>query len=134
MKPGFVGLSAAITAAFLVLSPPCSAAEKRADPEETRLALVPLFAASTEFVPLDSGCAGDYGQRRRRAQIGDLLSMQLAYFFHGNNLVTGKCTGAIEKRCSVTIYRSFGEDVSSARIDFLVRDGRTRPELLRGAS
>jgi hypothetical protein len=100
-----------------------------ADPEQTRLALAPLLAAANEVIPPTSSCHGKYGQSGK-ATLGSLLSMQIAYLYRGNNAVTGKCIGAPDKRCSVTIDRSFGEDVSSAKIDFVVHAGKLRPSSL----
>jgi hypothetical protein len=92
-------------------------------PDQTRQALAALFAASSEIIPPASSCHGDYGQRGR-ARIGDLLSMEFAYLYRGENVVTGQCAGDRAKHCSVSIVHAFGEDVSSARIDFTIRGGR----------
>jgi hypothetical protein len=94
-----------------------------ADPQSTRQALGVLFAVANEVIPKTSTCHGDYGQRGRPT-LGDLLSMQLAYFYRGDNVVSGHCAGEHPRQCSVTISRSFGEDVSSARIGFAVRNGK----------
>jgi hypothetical protein len=115
-------LAALIVPFFAVLC--ASAAERReVDPEQTRLALVPLFAASNETIPGTSSCQGEYGQHGK-AKLGDLLSMQLAYFYRGSNVVSGQCAGDGQRRCSVTMSRSFGEDVSSTRVDFVVSGGK----------
>jgi hypothetical protein len=95
------------------------------NPEQTRRALLPLLAAAKEPIPAKSSCKGDYGQQGK-ARLGDLLGMQLAYLYRGDNVVSGACDGSREQRCSVSINRSFGEDVSSAKIEFIVRDGRLR--------
>jgi hypothetical protein len=56
--------------------------------------------------------------------------MQLAYLYRGKNVIKGRCRGAGNARCSLTISHAFGEDVSSALISFDVKNGKAQVETL----
>ncbi|NML16546.1 hypothetical protein [Azohydromonas caseinilytica] len=101
-----------------------------ADPEHTREALAWLLAASRVAIPGTSSCHGAYGERGV-ATVGGLLSMQLAYLYRGDNVLSGQCQGGPERHCVLNITHAFGEDRSSARIEFAVRSGRLSAGSLR---
>lgn len=90
------------------------------DPIETSKALSALFATSNTFIPESSTCQGSYGQPGR-ATVKDLLAIQLAYLYSGKNAIRGSCA---EKRCTVTVTHTLGEDVSSAVITFRLAQGK----------
>ena len=120
-----------VTALSLLPGLTCGGFADAADPDpfQTQQALAALFAASGVVIPLASTCRGEYGQRGK-ARIGDLLAVQFSYIYHGENIVSGHCSGAHPARCTVSINRAAGEDVSSATIDFVVRGGRLDPATL----
>lgn len=97
------------------------------DPLETKQALTHLFAASNEAIPESSSCHGDYGQEGK-AQVKDLLAVQLAYLYSGKNTIRGNCDAT---RCSVTINHSAGEDVSSANVTFRLKRGKASISTLK---
>lgn len=103
-----------------------SAAEPSADPIATRKTLAVLFASSNASIPKGSTCWGDYGQTGQ-PKIKDMLAMQLAYMYVGENLIEGKCADGL---CSITIKHSSGEDVSFAQIKFCIRKGRVNTATL----
>lgn len=97
------------------------------DPVATRNALTMLFASSNATIPKSSNCIGDYGQKGP-ATVKDLLAMQMAFLYAGENTIGGGCAAA---SCSITIRHSAGEDLSSAIIEFAIRRGSLDPATLR---
>lgn len=122
-------LHAALLTAALALPAVSKAGDDGVDPNQTKPALAFLLAASNDAIPAKSSCNGNYGQSGT-ATIKDLLSTQFAYMYQGKSVVKGKCQGQREKKCSITINRDAGEDVSSATIDFTVQRGRLKPDSL----
>jgi hypothetical protein len=118
---------AVIMAAFLSCSG--ASADGAPDPDSTRQALVALFAAAAEPIIPGSSCAGDY-LTGPQPTIGDLLAMQIAYLYKGDNVVDGACDGAGELQCSVSVRHSAGESQASATIRFRARDGMAMPDTL----
>lgn len=116
-----------LAGALCLSSSVSSAAEHSADPIATRKALAVLLASSNAAIPNTSTCTGDYGQRGQPT-IKDLLAMQLAYLYAGENTIEGKCASG---SCSITIKHAAGEDVSSATIEFGIRKGSANPGTLR---
>jgi hypothetical protein len=96
------------------------AAAETADPVRTTRALNLLLAESSSLIPATSTCQGNFGQRGS-ATVGNLLAMQLAYLYSGDNTILGACS---PKRCDITITHSAGEDVSSTSVSFRLRGGR----------
>ena len=96
------------------------AAAETADPVRTTHALNLLLAESSSLIPATSTCQGDFGQKGA-ATVGNLLAMQLAYLYSGDNTIRGACS---PKRCDITIAHSAGEDVSSTSVSFRLRGGR----------
>ncbi len=103
------------------------AAHIDAEPEETRKALSALLAASNAVIPAASTCHGSYGQEGK-ATVKDLVAMQLAYIHSGTSVIDGRCTA---QACTVRIRRASGEDVSSATIEFDMRQGKANVATLR---
>jgi hypothetical protein len=97
------------------------------DPVATRAALVALLAAANEAIPANSSCAGAYGQPGR-ATIKDLLSVQLASLYRGDNTVSGRCSA--DGRCQLTVRHAFEDDVSAAEISFTAQRGKARASTL----
>lgn len=89
-------------------------------PIETRNAINTLLAVSNSIIPVTSTCQGNYGQKGKAA-VKDLLAMQLAYLYSGNNVIEGNCS---PKTCTIRINHASGEDVSSATIEFEVKQGK----------
>lgn len=94
--------------------------------EDTQRALRYLLAASEITIPRSSSCQGSFGYPPP-PHIKDLVSMELASMSGGENGVRGKCTAKSGTQCSVSFSHSSGEDVSSAEIDFQVRNERLVP-------
>lgn len=127
MKTFFQATRPVLVAALCLLPHISAATGHAADPNETRKALALLLASSNAPIPDGSTCRGDYGQSGQ-ATIKDMLAMQLAYLYAGENRIEGKCT---DGSCSISIRHSAGEDVSSALIQFGIRKGRANPATLR---
>jgi hypothetical protein len=104
-----------------------SAEEHSADPIATRKALAALLASSNAAIPNMSTCGGNYGESGQPT-IKDMLAMQLAYLYAGDNTIEGKCAS---NSCLITIRHAAGEDVSSVTIEFGVQKGRANPATLR---
>jgi hypothetical protein len=98
--------------------------EPAADPAATREALAALLVASNDAIPSRSSCAGSYGQAGR-ATVKDLLSVQFASLYRGENVVDGRCERD-GGRCTLTIRHANGDDLSSARISFTARHGKAQ--------
>ncbi len=96
------------------------AEEQLVDPVATRKVLTALLAVSNSAIPNGSTCRGDYGQTGQ-AKIKDMLAMQLGYLYEGDNRIKGNCT---QDACAIVINHAAGEDVSSARIQFGMRNGK----------
>ncbi|CAD5370203.1 conserved exported hypothetical protein [Rubrivivax sp. A210] len=128
MKPGRLWRQWWLVPALLGLlcAGPAPAAPEP-DPAATRQALRALLASAQDGIPRGSGCDGDYGQRGR-ARVKDLLAVQLAYLYRGDNVITGGCAG---NACELTIRHAAGEDVASATLRFEQRQGRARVGTLR---
>jgi hypothetical protein len=114
-------------ATVLATSAHSRAAESAADPIATRKALAALLASSNAEIPSGSTCQGNYGQAGRPA-VKDLVAMQLAYLYSGDNVIEGRCTS---NSCAIAIKHASGEDVSSATIEFGVKKGRANAATLR---
>ena len=127
MKVHFQATLRVLLGVLCLLPQISSATDQSVDPIETRKALALLLASSNAVIPDGSTCRGDYGQSGQPT-IKDMLAMQLAYLYAGENRIEGKCT---EGSCSITIRHSAGEDVSSALIQFGIRKGRANPATLR---
>jgi hypothetical protein len=97
------------------------------DPAATAQALGALLAASNAVIPASSSCQGHYGQTGK-ATVKDLLAVQLAYLYSGNNVIQGNCQS---RQCTVTITHAAGEDVSSATITFDKVRGKARISTLQ---
>lgn len=93
----------------------------------TQKALTFLLASSAEEIPAGSSCHGLFGQDGP-PRIKDLMAMELSSLFRGNNSIVGNCDR--EDSCSVKIAHAYGEAVSSADINFKVKDGRIRLDTL----
>jgi hypothetical protein len=104
-------------------------ADEPPDPDATREALVALFAAASEPISPGSSCAGDY-LTGPDPTVGDLLAMQMAYLYKGDNVVAGACDGAGEAQCTVSVRHSAGESHFSATIRFRAREGMAMPDTL----
>jgi hypothetical protein len=97
----------------LIIALPISIAES-VEPDNTVKALNALLAASNDRIVRSSTCFGAYGQDGAPT-IRDLLAVQLAYLYRGENAIVGSC---VESKCQISITHAFGEDVSSATITF----------------
>lgn len=90
-----------------------------ASPDGTGKVLRALLTISNEAIPGTSSCQGNYGQQGK-AMVKDLIAVQLAYLYSGENTIQGNCISTL---CTLSIAHASGEDVSSAIIKFkLVRD------------
>ena len=96
------------------------AANTDADPNQTFMVLSALMSAANFIIPANSSCAGNYGQSGKAA-VKDMLSVQLAYLYRGDNKIVGHC---ILNQCKLSIEHSAGEDIFSADISFKVRKGK----------
>jgi len=106
----------------------CSFADDgETDPVATSKALRALLAASNTKIPQSSYCQGNYGQPGN-ATVKDLLAMELAYLYAGNNSIRGDCKS---NHCTVTIAHASGEDVSSAVITFEMAQGKAKIQTLQ---
>jgi hypothetical protein len=92
------------------------------DPVATTTALRPLLAISNAEIPKNSSCQGDYGQIGK-AKVKDLLAIQLAYLYSGENVIQGKCA---DQTCVISITHASDENVSSATVKFNVAQGRAK--------
>lgn len=97
------------------------------DPEATTRALRRLLAIADAPIPKTSTCFGDYLQAGP-AKVADLLAVELAYLYSGENVIKGGCE---QNRCAISITHSAGEDVSSAEIRFSLRRGKAQASSLQ---
>lgn len=109
-----------ISLMFVALTACVHANNSNIDPTATGKALTFLFSASNEFIPKSSSCHGSYGQQGK-VTVKDLLSMQMAYLYSGENIIQGTCAA---NQCKVEITHVAGEDVSSAIIKFKIEQGK----------
>jgi len=114
-------------ATVIALSAHAWAVDAAADPVATRKALAALMASSNSRIPDTSTCQGNYDQGEKPA-VKDLMAMQLAYLYTGENTIQGRC---IADSCAITIKHLSGEDLSSATIEFKLRKGRADAASLR---
>ncbi len=107
-----------------LVSIPCPANEAASNPVETQAVLRALLSVGNRAIPTSCSCGGNYGQKGR-ASIKDLLSMQLAYLYKGENRIVGsiQSNGNISK-CILIITHTSGEDVSSTEIRFTMKHGQ----------
>ena len=98
-----------------------------ADPTQANIALRALMSVSNTVIPSTSSCSGNYGQRGR-ATVKDVLSMQFAYLYRGDNKVVGAC---VRKHCNLQIRHAAGESVFSADISFELSNGKARVSTLQ---
>jgi hypothetical protein len=122
MKTGFVKKYSCVFALNLVCAVQLQAQAVKLDPVATTKALSALLAVANTEIPQNSSCQGDYGQTGR-ARVRDLLSVQFAYLYAGENVVLGECTN---QKCVVSISHAAGESVSSATIKFSISGGKAR--------
>jgi hypothetical protein len=114
-------------AMVLAMSTPAVATQSAADPIATRKALAALLASSNAEIPNGSTCQGNYGQSGRPA-VKDLMAMQLAYLYSGENVIEGRC---LADMCTIMIGHVSGEDVSSFTIEFEIKKGRANTTTMR---
>ena len=103
------------------------AAEMEADPAQANIVLRALMSVSNTVIPSTSSCSGNYGQRGR-ATVKDVLSMQFAHLYRGDNKVLASCVG---KYCNLQIRHADGESVFSADISFELSNGKARISTLQ---
>jgi hypothetical protein len=94
----------------------------RPDPVASTKALSALLAISNAEILKNSSCQGDYGQIGK-AKVKDLLAVQFAYLYSGENVIQGKCT---DRACVISITHALDEDKSSATIKFNLAQGKAK--------
>ena len=88
----------------------------------TQRVLTYLLEISNETIPAASSCHGLFGNSGPPL-IKEFLAMELASLNRGRNTIKGACSSEAQGgQCSLTIAHSNGEDVSSAKIMFRIRD------------
>lgn len=113
-------LSTIVLVVLLASSGLASATTAEADPEAATSALRVLFASASTPIGKHSTCHGHYGQRGVPT-LGDLLAVELASLYVGDNRIDGRCDGP---RCEIIVSHAAGEDVSNTQIRFKVKQGR----------
>lgn len=116
-----------LLAAAMIFAISTQVCAEEADPVATREALAALMASSNSPIPENSTCHGNYGQSAKPT-VKDLIAMQLAYLYAGENTIEGRC---LADSCAITIKHASGEDRSSATITFKLRHGRANAASLR---
>jgi hypothetical protein len=91
--------------------------------KDTQHVLTLLLESSDAEIPSSSSCRGFFGQTGE-PRIKDLLSMELASFFAGQNRLVGKCES--DRSCAIELSHKYGESSSSAKISFKIADGKVQ--------
>lgn len=97
---------------------------KHSDTQQTELALKTFLLIADEFIPSESSCQGEFGQKGR-AKIVDLLVSRMAGQLGGTNNMFGLCDKkTIHQRCTLFISHASAEDAAAAQISIVIRNGK----------